>query len=136
MLYLCLDSEQYRQTIATISKTLKREVCCYNRTSSQHIEAFYESANTDFMNDEVACMVDYTLVQADYLHAAAGQCWADPDVHQAAAFLRMLYENPQIRARYAKLGQDHIRAHYSVDACGERIRSPLNNLHSGILTLP
>jgi len=88
------------------------------------------SANTDFMNHEVACMVDYTLAQADYLHAATGQCWADPDVHQAAAFLRMLYENPQICTRYAKLGQDHIRAHYSVDACGERIRKRVNEIHA------
>lgn len=86
------------------------------------------SANTDFMNGDVACMVDYTLVQAEYLHAAPGQCWADPDVHQAAAYLRMLYEDPQARARYAERGQAHIRTQFSVQRCGERMRERLNEI--------
>jgi len=88
------------------------------------------SANTDFMNDKVACMVGYTLVQADYLYTSSGQRWAEPDVHQAAGFLRMLYEDPQMRAKYSKLGQDHIRACYSVEACADRIKKRLDEIHS------
>jgi len=86
------------------------------------------SANTDFMNGEVACMVDYVLVPAEYLHAAAGQCWAEPDVRQAATYLRMLYEDPQERMRYAEQAKVHIRTHYSIEGCGKRIRERLNKI--------
>jgi Glycosyltransferase len=51
------------------------------------------SANTEFMNDEVACMVDYNLVilKEDIWPYEKGSYWAEPDVEQAAEYIRKLY---------------------------------------------
>jgi hypothetical protein len=49
-------------------------------------------------------------------------------VRQAAAYLRMLYEDPQARAGYGERGKAHIRAHFSIERCGERMRERLNEI--------
>lgn len=52
------------------------------------------SANTEFMNSDVACMVDYKLVTLteDIGPFKKGQRWADADIQQAAAYMQELYE--------------------------------------------
>ncbi len=54
------------------------------------------SANTEFMNEEVACMVDCEMVRIEkeigpYI---PGNYWAEPNVKQAAQYMRKLYEEP------------------------------------------
>ena len=53
------------------------------------------SANTEFMNSEVACMIDYqkVILKDDVWPYERGNCWAEPNVEQAAEYLRKLYED-------------------------------------------
>lgn len=54
------------------------------------------SATTEFMNPEVSCLVDAKLVtlEKDHIPFQKGSRWADPDLNQASAYLRYLYDNP------------------------------------------
>lgn len=59
------------------------------------------SGNLDFMTTANSCLVDYTLVpveQGDYPHAE-GARWAEPNVDQAAAFMRRLVDEPEYASR-------------------------------------
>lgn len=62
------------------------------------------SANTEFMSSDVACMVDYELVTLDHDIGPykCGNRWAEPDVEQAAQYMRNLYDNPEYRSDLAK----------------------------------
>ena len=65
------------------------------------------SSNTEFMNDDVACMIGYDLVplEGDTGFYLKNSKWAEPHLDEAAAGIRRLYENPdyysglQTRAR-------------------------------------
>ncbi|CAN0326334.1 unnamed protein product [Phaeothamnion confervicola] len=60
------------------------------------------SATTDFLNAENACPVPYRLIPA---HDPQGnyhypdQKWADPDIDEAARWLRLLRADPALRQR-------------------------------------
>lgn len=60
------------------------------------------SANTEFMNSDVACMLDYEFVELDHQIGPyrKGSRWAEPSVEQAAMYMRKLYED---REFYEKL---------------------------------
>ena len=51
------------------------------------------SANTEFMNADVACMVYYTLVTLNHEVGPykQGSHWAEPDVVQAAEYMQKLF---------------------------------------------
>ena len=53
------------------------------------------SANTEFMNSDVACMLDYKLVPLaeDVGPFKKGNRWADPDVTQAAEYMKKLSQD-------------------------------------------
>lgn len=63
------------------------------------------SSNTEFMNEKVACMVDYkfTRLENDCPPYKKGAVWADPDIVQAASFMNKLYSD---RTFYNKLSCD------------------------------
>lgn len=54
------------------------------------------SANTEFMNEDVACMVDYDIITIDKEIGpyAPGNHWAEAKVEQAAQYMRRLYDDP------------------------------------------
>ena len=60
------------------------------------------SSNTEFMNNDVACMVDYSFskLERDYPPYKAGVTWAEPDLSHAAKYMRQLYKD---RTFYNKL---------------------------------
>lgn len=53
------------------------------------------SSNTEFMNSDVACMVDYafTILDHDSNLYKKGSRWADPKISEAAKYMRRLYED-------------------------------------------
>jgi glycosyltransferase involved in cell wall biosynthesis len=60
------------------------------------------SGNMDFMDDGNSCLVDYTLVPVEsplYRRLAEGKTmqWAEPDLAQAAVWMRRLYKNAALR---------------------------------------
>lgn len=55
------------------------------------------SANTEFMNEDVACMVDYELIEIEKQIGpyAPGNYWADANIKQAAKYMRKLFDDSQ-----------------------------------------
>ncbi len=96
------------------------------------------SANTEFMPKESTCLVDYTFVplEEQYQQVEEGYRWADPDPAQAASYLRMLYENPEERARMARESRAYIRREYSIACCGERMQERLEALREMVVPEP
>ena len=68
------------------------------------------SGNMDFMSEQNACLVNYSLVpvradtQAAYREAftGPGARWADPNLDEAASWMRRLAEQPELRERIGK----------------------------------
>lgn len=67
------------------------------------------SGNTSFMDHSNSCLVSYRLVPADgsighYRRGKLGRGarWAEPDVEEAAAWMRELARSPELRARIGR----------------------------------
>ncbi len=70
------------------------------------------SGNLDFMTPDNAALVSYRLVPAvdpRGVYALAGAEWAEPDVADAAAWLRRLADDSALRRRLGAAGQAHAR---------------------------
>ncbi len=73
------------------------------------------SGNMDFMNEENSCLVPFQLVPLDtgtQYHAASGgveQVWAEPNLIEAAKWMRKLYESPELRSRIGARAQKDIQ---------------------------
>ena len=78
------------------------------------------SSNVEFMPHDAACMVDCSLVPVNnrYQFDNGEMRWAEPDVHQAAGYLKRLKEDPAWREEMGKAGQAYIREHVTVAQCG------------------
>ena len=68
------------------------------------------SSNTEFMNSDVACMVDcgFITLEKDSPPYKKGSVWADPDVVQAARYMRKLYKEPAYYEHLKKKAQEYI----------------------------
>jgi glycosyltransferase involved in cell wall biosynthesis len=82
------------------------------------------SGNMDFMTDEVAEIIPYSLVEvgrnaAPYDPAAI---WADPDEAAAASAMRRLFDAPDAGVALAARARDHVERNYSIDAVAAAIR--------------
>ena len=89
------------------------------------------SGNTDFTHPDNALLVDYKLIpvgpgSAPYDPASV---WADPDVEQAAAYMRSIAADADMRARLANAGSAFVRAVLSPAAVGQKMRERLEALH-------
>ena len=88
------------------------------------------SGNMDFTNPQTACLVDYQLVDVgpdEYPHAA-GQRWADPDIEQAAEYMRRVARDPAWGAALARTGRELVEAQHGIVAVGRRCRARLEGL--------
>ena len=84
------------------------------------------SGNMDFTRQTNSCLVGYRLRPIDAAENAydegiatiyeAGQLWAEPDLRQAARWMRLLYERPHLRERVGSAGAATIRRQYSTAA--------------------
>ena len=84
----------------------------------------------DFLTPENACLVQHRLVAlqpGQYPHGE-GQHWADPDLDQAAHYMRRLVADPAWGQRLAGRGQLEIRANHSPAAIGRRAAERLRTL--------
>lgn len=73
------------------------------------------SGNMDFMTPETACLVNYRLIPVDdgeYLFAT-GQLWADPDIEQAADYMKVLHANPEQARRIGEQAAEYIYGLFS-----------------------
>lgn len=73
--------------------------------------------NTEFMDRESACMVDAGLVQLkrDVLPHLKGSRWADPNLEQAAGYMRRLYEDDEYRSGIVKRAEAQVKKQLSAE---------------------
>lgn len=90
------------------------------------------SANTEFMNSEVGCMVDYQLVELthDIGPYERGMHWADPNVKQASDFMRRLYGDKEYYECLSIKSKEYIRNTLSM----ERVTDTVSKEYRRIIT--
>jgi len=84
----------------------------------------------DFLTADNACLVDYRLIPVapgQYPHGE-GQLWADPDLDQAAHYLRRLVAEPAWGRALARRGQHEVATLHSPAAVGRRAAERLRSL--------
>lgn len=88
------------------------------------------SANTEFMDCQTACMVDYTLVpiEKDCGPYHKGQRWAEPNLDQAADYMRKLYQDSEYYCHLVDAGRSAVSRILSREQAGERIRNRVNEI--------
>lgn len=91
------------------------------------------SANTEFMTHETACLVDYDLIilENDQGPFKRGNRWADPNVEQAAEYMRKLYEKPDYYKRIAASAKKHIAKCLSMNQAVDIISKRIYEIYEG-----
>ena len=88
------------------------------------------SGNTDFTRPDNSCLVDYKLIgvkKGEYPYSK-GQVWADPNLDQAASYMRRLVEDDTYRNTIAEAGCLYIRTNHNSETVGKNYRSRLIEL--------
>lgn len=93
------------------------------------------SANTDFMNNENSCLVDFKFVDVNdreiYLPVFEGRFiprWAEPDIIQAAGFMRKLADDSDFYASVSKKAEFSIKTDFSIENSALRIKSRIDSI--------
>ena len=88
------------------------------------------SANTEFMDENTACMVDCRLVkiEKDIPPFPAGGRWAEPDIRQAAAYMRKLYTDRQFCMELSKRAKVHVNKVLSMERAKKQMSDRLENI--------
>lgn len=96
------------------------------------------SANVDFCTADNSLQVGYRLAAVDdddhRFHPAmtglyrAGQIWADPDLDQAAGWMRYLFDRPVQRRRLGERARADILRRFSRAEAGQRARARLEQI--------
>jgi glycosyltransferase involved in cell wall biosynthesis/SAM-dependent methyltransferase len=100
------------------------------------------SGNLHFMTPENSYLVDYTrtLVPSGCDPYPTTTSWADPDVGQAASFMREVYERPELAAARARAGQHDILERHnrqtSARAVAARVEAIRRERRSRVVGLP
>ncbi|CUX40569.1 Glycosyl transferases group 1 [Clostridium sp. C105KSO15] len=89
------------------------------------------SSNTEFMTKETACMVDAEMVTLDRDIGSfkKGNRWAEPDVKQAAGYMRRLYEDPAYCQILSQKAKDHIEKKLSISNAVEIINRRISSIY-------
>lgn len=89
------------------------------------------SSNTEFMNDDVACMVDYDFVtlEKDCPPYKAGAVWADPNKDTAAKYMKKLYEDPDFYNRKADAAKIYIKEKLSMNNAVSLIEKRMEEIY-------
>ena len=88
------------------------------------------SGNLDFNNEMNACLVDHVLVpvkEGEYPYGT-GQFWADPDIEQAAWYMRRLARDLSYARQLGRTGENYIKTYHSFRSIGARMRKRLEKL--------
>ena len=89
------------------------------------------SSNTEFMDGEACCMVDYGFktLEKDCPPYKAGAVWADPNTDTAAAFMRKLYEDPACYADKVTKAHALIDERLGMEVTSAKIRKRLEEIY-------
>ena len=85
------------------------------------------SGNTDYMTNDNSIGINYELVKVgkDYGPYKRDQYWAEPDIEQAAYWMRRIYQEPELARSLGLRGQETICSEYSAAAIGTLISKRL-----------
>lgn len=88
------------------------------------------SANTEFMNEDVACMVDYSLItiEKDLPPFKAGNRWADPDIEDAARWMRRLHEDEEYYKKISEAARKHVVETLGIKKNGKLIEKRIEQI--------
>jgi glycosyltransferase involved in cell wall biosynthesis len=88
------------------------------------------SGNTDYMTADNCIAIDYELVQLgrDYGPYKAHQRWAEPDLEQAAHWMKRVVAQPELARQIGLRGQQTIQSEFSPDAVGKIIQARLREI--------
>lgn len=91
------------------------------------------SATVDYMATDNSIAIDYELVKLgqDYGPYKAHQTWAEPDVEQAAHWMKKLAADPDLGRRLGQRGQQTIKTQYAPEVVGALIRDRLEKIRGG-----
>jgi len=89
------------------------------------------SANTEFMNSEVACMVDYELIEIkeDYGLFKKGYRWADADINQAAEYMKKLYQDADFAMNMADNAKKFIEEKLSIESAVKLVKDRVEQIY-------
>jgi glycosyltransferase involved in cell wall biosynthesis len=85
------------------------------------------SSNTDFMNHNNSCPVNFELVSLGHTYGPyeAYQYWAEPDVKHASEYMKRLYNDTNYRDEIAEQGELTIKTDFSPKRVGLLIKKRL-----------
>ncbi|PTA85882.1 glycosyl transferase, partial [Kosakonia sp. H7A] len=88
------------------------------------------SGNMDFMDARNSCPVGYRMVPvaADAYPGGAGAEWAEPDIDQAAMYMRRLVDEPGLAAALGQQAAHDIQQSNAPAVAGRLIRERLRQL--------
>lgn len=88
------------------------------------------SGNTDYMSADNCIPIDYELVQLDrdYGPYKAHQRWAEPDLNQAAHWMKKIVAEPELARQIGLRGQQTIQTEFSPQAVGKIVQARLEEI--------
>jgi glycosyltransferase involved in cell wall biosynthesis len=88
------------------------------------------SGNVDYMTPDNSVAIDFELVKLgrDYGPYKAHQHWAEPNVEQAAHWMKRLVDDPALAKQIGARGQETIQQDFSPEAVGRIINARLQEI--------
>lgn len=88
------------------------------------------SGNTDYMTSDNCIAIDYELVELDqdYGPYKAGRHWAEPDLEQAAHWMKRVVAEPELAKRIGLRGRETINSEFSPQVVGKIIQARLHQV--------
>lgn len=89
------------------------------------------SSNTEFMNSEVACMVDCSFIELkkDSPPYKKGAVWAEPDISMAARYMRKLYMDKNFYEKIRHSAKEYIDDKLSMENAVGRIKKRVGEIY-------
>lgn len=90
------------------------------------------SANTEFMNSDNSCPVDYTIVKLedDYVMYKKGSHWAQPDVSQASRYMIRLVSDSTYYHTLADAAKMHMATYNHVSVAAKKIHDRIKAIYT------
>ena len=92
------------------------------------------SANTEFMNSDVACMVKYKMKKLDHdiLPYKKGNEWAEPDLEDAAGYMKRLYEDKIFYNELSQKAYHYVCKKLGMEAAEQVLCEQIARIREGI----
>ncbi len=88
------------------------------------------SANTEFMNDDVACMVDYTfsVLEKTQEPYKKGSRWAEPNIDTAVNYMKRLASDKEYYREKVNRAREYIKVKLGMEAAAGRIKERIRDI--------